>query len=365
MPCSHQRLAQDTALWPMDEERPVSIPSCSKADVSAWLAGERAQVVQPSGDDDVEGLSPRSSLGAGGRAGSLPFLQCLTAPAMHFDGAGEEPQGGSPMQVSSAVAAGADSGRSASDAVNSKGKETKDGGACSNCSLIREGRNGLHASSSHAEMHSSASSIIQQQTDTRDQQSDDVRLTQPAAARQEAAPQATAYREQPPSHLVEQAMDAGRHGSRKLPERDAEARKPDASSQDHVAAGSGAAVPAAVTLPRDAPEQPPSTGTSPQHDRKRSRLRMNAACSSRRANGAAKGGMPASAGMAANGAMPNGGTATAQQPVRRSFELRLVPSTPDVSASVNCCNGAKLTAMAPACTGAEALYFLQSGSISG
>ena len=316
----------------MDEERPVRLPAPSKAVVSAWLADERPSTMEKGGDDSLEGLSPRSSLGTRGRAGSVPYLECLTAPAMQFGGPGEEPQGGSPMQVSSSVAAGLECGCSVLEAVG-KTKETQGGGLCSSCLQDHQGKNGRHLSTtSHAEMRSSASSPGQQQKDVFCQQQNGMaRPSQPDSAEQELVPAATAYREQLGAHPAEVAVNAQQHASHCPVQQHVAPDAGETASQSHPAAVSECASPAAVIPQLDAPEQPPSTGTSPQHDRKRTKLRMDVACSSRRAGCAVGKATPAGADATANGVALHGDAEAAQRPVRRSFELRLVPATPDVS----------------------------------
>ena len=325
----HSCIVQDAALWPMDEERGSRPTASGKADIGAWLNGERASFLGRSGDDSIEGLSPRGSLGVGGQTGSLPYLECLAAPAMEFGGPSDELQGGSPMQTSSTVLAGL--GCTLSDAV-SKGRAMQDTGTSSNGLQHHQSRNGLvNGIIGNDDCHSTASGVKQQQQQQQQDQpgrrDHNVKASRLDAAEQERAPSATAYRERPCAHPLEVAADARQHVSDRTSQQDAGPEGARAGSRSPVAAGLPSDIPAAMPS-RDAPEQPPSTGTSPQHDRKRCRLRMDAACSSRQAGDAA--GKSTSVNAAANGRAAGDSAATAQQPVRRSFELRLVPSTPDV-----------------------------------
>ncbi len=265
---------QDAALWPMDEERRSTSPASGKADVRVWPSGERASASERGGGDGIEGLSARSSVGLRGRVGSLPYLECSAAPAMQFAGPGDELQGGSPMQTSSTVLAGV--GCTSSDAV-SNGRGMQDDATCCN-GLQQEGRNGLiGGSASHAESRPGASNLSQQEQQHQQQCAN----AQLDSAEQRPEPAATAYREKPFSQPLALAAEASQHASHIPAQQDTAPDRRKAGNQSHAAAGMGSDTSVATVPPCDAPEQPSSAGTSPQHDRKRCKLRMDTACNSR------------------------------------------------------------------------------------
>ena len=312
-------------MWPMDEERPPRLPVRDDAHSSGWSAGQRRVAGSEKGDDNgADGASPRSGAGVIGRVGSLPYLECLAAPAMQFGGREEEPQGGSPMQVSSSTVSGCTCGFS--DRCDGA-KGAQDSGPGSDCLRDRQRNNSVHAGNLvYLEVRSSAQGDSQQQHDAPERPTYESAGAQRISAAQEPAPAPTAYREQPSLHAINPAADCSDDGSGGLAQQGAAsaARQPNGHANGFGSAG-GASMPS----PSDPPQQPPSTGTSPQHHRKRSRLRMDAACRSRCGDAAASLGTSETA-AAGTGAAANGRAAAGQHPVKRSFELRLVPATPDV-----------------------------------
>ena len=319
-------------MWPMDEEQPPRLPVRSDAVASSWLTGERRPGAGSDRGDDsgVEGTSPRSTAGMLKRVGSLPYLECLAAPAMQFGGDAEELQGGSPMQISSTVAPSVDCSSEYSSHKCNGAHVAQSSAAAPDLLKDRQPRNGVHASSLiQTAVRSAAQADSQQHHGTLDRPTDVSGSDQPASAGQQPVPAATAYREKPASHAVDLSADCSCDGSGYPAQQGA---APAERQPNGHAEGVDSTVAARVPSDLDTPEQPPSTGTSPQHDRKRSRLRMDAACRARRGSAAAVRATAATGSTAAAcaTAAPNGASEAALRPVERSFELRLVPATPDV-----------------------------------